>query len=118
MDLRLVSDDGEVLRLEAVGGLGRSVPMPVLRSFDEVLGPGGYSRHVLLGLREITFMDPGCMSWLLIVHKRFCGAGGRLVVHSVHRQVTELLEALHFERVLHIAKDEAAALKLLPGEQP
>ena len=116
MDVRLREDDGDVLRLEAVGGCVASALLPDLRRFESVLGPGGYSRIVALSLAEIPLLDTLRMSWLLIVHKRFRESGGRLVVHSLGAQLMEFLEVVRFELVLYLAEDEAAALELLRAE--
>ena len=116
MDVRLREDDGDVLRLEAVGGCVESALLPDLRRFESLLGPGGYSRKVALSLAEIPFLDTLRMSWLLIVHKRFRESGGRLVVHSLAAQLMEFLEVVRFELVLYLAEDEAAALELLRAE--
>ena len=113
MDVKLLSDDGHVLRLEAVAGIVRSAPLPDPRPLDDLLGPGGYARNALLSLAEIVLIDTVGMSWLLIAHKRFCQAGGMLVVHSVRPEVMRILELVRFEHVLHVGDDEAAALALL-----
>jgi len=116
MELRLVSDDGEVLRLELAGRVLRSDTVPELKPFDEVLGPGGYGRKVSLSLAETSFVDTRCLGWLLTIHKRFSEAGGKIVMHSLRPQVMEILAILRFVEILSIADDEAAALDLLRGE--
>ena len=113
MDIRLVSDDGDVLRLKAVARIVQGPPLPDPPPIDDLLGPDGYARNVLLSLAELVLMDTMGMSWLLILHKRFCQAGGRLVIHSVRPQVMEFLGIVRFENVLHIAEDEGAAAALL-----
>jgi hypothetical protein len=85
MDVRMLADDGDLLRLDAVAGSMASDLLPDLRHFDELLGPGGYARQVALSLAQIALIDTLRMSWLLILHKRFCEAGGKLVVHSIRR---------------------------------
>lgn len=116
MDVRLLSDDGDVLRLAAAASPTPTDFVPDLRLFDELLGPDGYTRKVLLSLAEITIIDTFGMSWLLIVHKRFCQAGGRLVLHSIRPAVMQFLQVVRFELVLYLAEDEAAAVKLLRSE--
>jgi len=113
MDLKLISDDGDVLRVEMLGPIVESVMTPDLKPFEDLLGPQGYTRTVLVSMAEITLIDSRGLSWLLINHKRFRQTGGRLVVHSVHPQVMEILAVARFERVLHLAEDEPAALELL-----
>ena len=116
MDLKVLSDDGDVLRLEVVGRVVRSDGVQALQPFDDVLGPGVCARNVLLSLAETTFIDTRCLGWLLTIHRRFCQEGGRLVVHSIRPQVTAILELLRFEFILNIAEDETAALERLRAE--
>ena len=113
MDLRIQSDEGDVLRLELAGRVLRSEFIPDLKPFDDVLGPAGYARSVSLSLAQTAFIDTRCLGWMLTVHKRFCQAGGRLVIHSVRPQIMEILTMLRFVEILSIVADEAAALELL-----
>ncbi len=116
MDVRMLADDGDLLRLEAVAGSMPSDLLPDLQAFDELLGPDGYVRKVALSLGRIALIDTLRMSWLFILHKRFCEAGGKLVVHSIRPRVMEFLGVVRFECVLYLAEDEAAALELLRRE--
>ena len=79
MDLRVISDDGDVLRIGLEGRVVRSDTVPDLAVLDEVVGPQGCSRRVAFDLSETTFIDTRCLGWLLTIHKRFNDSGGRLV---------------------------------------
>ena len=116
MDLRVIADDGDVLRIGLEGRVVRSDTVPDLTVLDEVVGPQGYSRRVALDLSETTFIDTRCLGWLLTIHKRFNDSGGRLVMHSIRPEVLEIMAVLRFEVILSIAEDEAGALELLGGE--
>jgi anti-anti-sigma regulatory factor len=116
MDLKLLSDDGVVLRLEMTGRIVRDDTASEVQFFDSLLGPNGYTRNVSLSLAETTLIDTSRLNWLLVLHKRFHKAGGELVVHSIRPSVMAGLEMVHFRRVLHIAEDEAAAMELLRAE--
>jgi hypothetical protein len=116
MDLKVVLDDGDVLRLELAGRVVRSDTVPDTTPFDQVLGPEGYGRRVALSLAETSFIDTRCLGWLLTIHKRFNESGGRLVMHSIRPEVLEIMSVLRFEVILSIAEDEAGALELLGGE--
>ncbi|MFH1923029.1 MAG: STAS domain-containing protein [Planctomycetota bacterium] len=113
MELRVLSDDGDVLRLELAGRVLQSDSIPDLAPFDDLLGPSGYARRVSLSLAETRFIDTRCLAWLLALHKRFSEAGGRLVMHSIRPQLMDLLTMLRFVEILSIAEDEAGALELL-----
>jgi anti-anti-sigma factor len=113
MELKLVSDEGDLLRLEMVGPVLRSDAPPDAKPLETLLGPRGYARNVLVSLADITFVDSCCLSWLVILHKRFCEAGGSFVVHSFQPELRDILELVRFEEVLYVAEDEKAALALL-----
>ncbi|HUT90154.1 MAG TPA: STAS domain-containing protein [Thermoguttaceae bacterium] len=116
MDLKLLSDEGDVLRVEIAGPIVRSDVPPDSEPLDTLLGPGGYARRVLISLAGITLIDSICLAWLLVVHKRFREAGGTMVVHSIRPPVMEILALIRFEQVLYLAEDETAALAVLRGE--
>ena len=81
-------------------------------NLDDFVHPGA---HALLSMADVPFIDTRRIGWLLAAHQRFHEAGGRLVLHSVRLRSRESLEFLRLDRVLHIAKDEAAALESLRG---
>lgn len=113
MDLRLLSDEGDVLRVEIEGPIVRSDVPPDSRPLEALLGHDGYARRVSINLGGITLIDSICLAWLLVLHKRFREAGGTMVVHSIHPAVMEILALVRFEQVLYLAEDETAALALL-----
>jgi len=79
-------------------------------NLDDFVHPGV---DTLLSMADLPVLDTRRIGWLLAAHRRFDEAGGRLVLHSVRLQAQESLEFLRLDRVLHIAKDEAAALESL-----
>ncbi len=115
MEIKVLSDDGDVLRLRTVGRIVQSDAAPDPDPMSDLLGSGGYARNVLLSLEETQFIDSSGLSWLVICHKRFSEAGGRMVLHSIATTVLELLHVMRLELVLHLAEDEAAALKFVRG---
>ena len=116
MDLKVLSDEGDVLRMEIVGPIVRSDVPPDLKPLESLLGPDGYARRVLISLAEITLIDSICLAWLLVLHKRFREAGGTMVVHSIPPPVMEILALIRFEQGLYLAEDETAAVALLRQE--
>jgi len=118
MDLRVISDDGDVLRLGIAGRILRSDTVPSLQPLDDLLGADGYARQISLDMAETTFIDTRCLGWLLTIHKRFQEAGGKLVIHSIRPHVVDILKMMNFDQILSIAGDEAAALELLQRNDP
>jgi len=116
VELKRLSDDEDVLRLQVAERIAKADPLSGLTVLDDLLGSRGYARKVLLSLNETEFIDSSGLSWLLTCHKRFCEAGGRFVVHSVPPSVSDILMMMRLELVLDLAADESAALELLRGE--
>ena len=87
-----------------------SLPPDGEPNLDDFVHPGA---HALLSMADVPFLDTRRIGWLLSAHKRFREAGGRLVLHSVRLRARETLEFLRLDRVLDIAKDEAATLESL-----
>jgi len=116
--LERVTDRGDVVNLRAVDSVIRGDPSPDLNGFADLLAERGYGGPVLLSLAETEFIDSSGLSWLLECHQKFCDAGGKLVVHSVPPSVMDTLMMMRLELVLNLAEDEAAALKLVGGENP
>jgi len=78
MDLKVLSDDGDVLRLALTSGIVEGALVPDTAPFERLLGRDGYARTVLMSLAQVNLIDSRCMGWLLIVHQRFREAGGKL----------------------------------------
>ena len=115
MNLSMVSDDGDVLRLQAGGRITQDNLSPFSDEMGELLGADGYTRHVVLSLAEVDFIDSSGIGWLLARHKRFREANGKLVIHSVVPMVLEVLKVLRMHVVFQLADNESAALALAQG---
>lgn len=63
-----------------------------------------YSRRVYFDLSGIDYIDSSGVSWLLSCNRRFREAGGKLVLHSLHPLVSQVLRMLKLEKVLHLAE--------------
>jgi anti-anti-sigma factor len=100
--VRLVCE-GEVTQQTL--GTGRDV-------LRDVLGPDGFSGKVLFSLQKTTYLDSSGISWLLIGHKHFVQAGGKLVIHSAPPLVDQVLRLLKMQMVLNLAADENSAREL------
>jgi anti-anti-sigma factor len=112
MEFRVLSDDGDLLRLALVGRVEQGDVPIESEPIRHFLGPRGYARTALLSLADTHFIDSRGLSWLVVCHKRFCQAGGKLVFHSATPTIRELFRLMGLDLALHLAKDEAAALEL------
>ena len=113
MELTVLSNDGDVLRLQANGRITQDDVSQALDPMTELLGPDGFARHVVLSLANVDFIDSSGIGWLVARHKDFYRAEGKLVIHSVEPAVMEVLKMLKFHQVLHVAKNEHAAQALV-----
>jgi anti-anti-sigma factor len=118
MRLRVLADGPDVLHLLCEG----DVSLPELRPGDdplaEFLGPEVYCRKVLLNLEKVGYLDTSGISWLIACHRRFEGAGGALVLHSIPPRARHVLALLHMDRVFHTASGPEAARSLALGGKP
>lgn len=118
MRLRVLSDQGDVLHLVGVEHKVQPTSPLDFTSLEKLLGTCGYAQPVVLSMAETRFIDSSGLSWLVICHKRFVQAGGRLVLHSVTPAIMELFKMMRLELVLEIAESEAAAMELVGKERP
>ena len=116
MKLSVQSDNDKVLCLDVSGRIRMTVPSDQTDAFGEVLAEGEYARKVVLNLEKVEYIDSGGVSWLVISHRRFNEAGGKLVIHSAPVVVAEVFKVMSLDRVLNLVDDESAALALIEGE--
>ena len=118
MELRMLSDEGDLLHIETVGGKVQPELPKAFGPLDALLGSRGYGQRMMLNLTETRFIDSSGLSWLVVCHKRFIQASGKLVVHSIRPTIMDLLKMMRLELVLNLAEDESAARELIGDEQP
>lgn len=118
MNLRVLGDDEDVLRLDMGGRVVQEDLDPDQDPLNGLLGDRAYSQNVLLRLADAEYIDSSGLAMILVWHKRFVEAGGKLVLHSTPPLVMDTIKILRMDRVLHLAKDESAALALARGDQP
>jgi anti-sigma B factor antagonist len=119
MNLRLRSEEAAgVCQIRAEGEI-RSVEEPRdPRHIEELLGPQGYRRKILLDLQDAAHIDSSGVSWLVHFHRRCRAAGGMLVLHSVPPAILAILKLLGMEQSLNLAADERAARAVALGGLP
>lgn len=116
MDLDLVSDDGDLVRLQLKGRIVQDVLGRQGEPIGELLGPNGYRRKTLMSLAKTDFIGSSGLSWLLVAHKRFREAGGKLVLHSVPVMVRDVLKVMRLDLVLDVADNESDAVARAQGD--
>jgi anti-anti-sigma factor len=116
MELQYLSDDRGVARLRVQGKISSGEWAPGNEPMGKALGSDGFTRRVVIDCQQASFIDSSGVGWLLDCHKRFRQSGGKMVLYSIPALVADVLKVLRMETVLHLAADEAAAVKMAGGE--
>jgi anti-anti-sigma regulatory factor len=111
----LPSEDG-ITRLRSEGDITLFEVQGCPNPLEGVVGPDVFRRKVLLSLEQSCFVDSAGVGWLVLAHKKFTEAGGLLVVHSLPPLVNHAFRLLQVGSIIHVAMDEAAALRVARGE--
>ena len=114
--LKVLSDDDNLLQLELAEQTLRADVVWDRDPMTPLLGERGYTRAALLSLADTAYVSSSGLALLLVWHKRFREAGGKLVYHSIRSQVMETLLILRMERVLNLAQDLRSALEVVQGD--
>ncbi len=113
MDISLSEPHGDIVRIEISGGITQKQ----LHKSDEILpqiaGKDVYAQKVLVNLEKNEFIDSSGINWLLLCHKRFIDNGGRMVLHSVPKLVSDVLAILRMESVFESAENEDDATNVI-----
>ena len=96
----------------SVSGAGPEGPNPL----DDVLGPSGFARKVLVDLTKATFLDSSGVSWLIRCQNEFARHGGMLVLHSMPPVVKQVFDLLRLSSLFNLAADQPAAEALASKE--
>jgi anti-anti-sigma factor len=114
MELSIIGDEDNVIRVRCEGEIAK-VYYGSDEPLENLLGPEGLKRKVLLNLEKVRHLDSSGISWLLILHKHVRERSGQLILYAVPQLVLRVLEFVNLPQVLHIARDEAAARALAGG---
>jgi len=118
MELKLISEEGGVARVSATGKIQQRKLSRDSDLLAQTVGEGTYRKKVILGFEDVDFIDSSGIGYLLVCHKRFREEGGRLVLHSLPPLVLSVIKISQVDRVLEIAENEAAALKIVTSPPP
>jgi stage II sporulation protein AA (anti-sigma F factor antagonist) len=100
--VRLLSP--ELVRESDVAIVGKRL----LRVVEELGG-----RLVVVNLAEVEHMDSAMIGKIIALHKTARAHGGRVVLCEVNPMVSDALEVLHINRLVHVYPDEPAAVQAL-----
>jgi len=115
MRLNVMSNDGAVTSVSAVGQITQNAFGAEDEPLARALGDEVYGSRLLLSLQATDYVDSRGVGWLLKLHRRFCQAGGIVVLHSIPPTIQEVLKVLHMDEILNISADEQAARAKVQG---
>jgi anti-anti-sigma factor len=92
--------DSSVRVVQAVGILDGKHTTQLRAEIDGVLNAG--VKHILLDLKEVTFMDSSGLGGLVVALKDVRSAGGKLYVCSINEQIRILFELTSMDQVFSI----------------
>jgi anti-anti-sigma factor len=107
-DLTRILNEGDITQMDFRAGTDL---------METLLGRGCYSQKVLLNMEKTPYIDSAGVGWLVMCHKLFKEASGKLVIHSISPMVYQILKLLRMPEILNLAPDEAAARALAVGEK-
>lgn len=95
-----------------VGELDHHTADKVRMMLEEEIGRGD-SRHLVLSLESLQFMDSSGIGVILGRYKQIKLKGGRMVICGVNPQVYRLLEMSGLFKIMAVYENEATALSEL-----
>src|SRR5947207_2866958 len=113
MQLSVNKDEGDLVFIRSVGAIREEDVQVAAHPLEVLLGPGVFSRRVLLSLELTDYVDSSGVGWLLGCHKRCLQAGGKFVLYSVPPMVNQILRVLRIDSLLTIAANESEARTLM-----
>jgi anti-sigma B factor antagonist len=116
MELKVVHDEDGRYQLKVEGQVVQRFLGPNSDPMKNLVSADDYKRECLMDLSDVPFIDSSGISWLLVHHKRFRQAGGKLVLHSLQPAVAEVIHVLRLNLVFSIAENEPEALAMAREE--
>lgn len=113
MELSFSTDPDGVHSVAVKGRITQANVSSFVEPIAAKLGSSAYAGKVLFDLSAAEFIDSSGVSWLIVCHKRFREAGGRMVLHSLSPLIQPVLKLLKMDKVFDIAADRTAADKLI-----
>lgn len=117
MELKVVNSEDGRFRMKVEGQVVQRFLGPNSDPMVNLVSADDYKRECFLDLSGVPFIDSSGISWLLVHHKRFRQAGGKLVLYSLQPAVTEVIHVLRLHLVFTIADNEPAALAMAREDQ-
>lgn len=115
MKLQVAGDDGQLVLMQVDGPITQKGLSPAGDLLVDLLGPGAYTRKVLVDLTRSPMVDSSGIGWMIKANKQFNAHGGLLVVHSYSPMVSNTMKLLKMDKVLHLCPTHREAEALARG---
>lgn len=113
MSLQLELEHGrKALIVRLKGELDHHTAETVKARMEQALEEGGVT-HVILSLKDLTFMDSSGLGVILGRYKQVSAKGGKMVVCDVNPAVYRLFEMSGLFKIVSVRDDEREALSSL-----
>ena len=113
MEVDTVGAAAKATVVRVAGRLNAASSPEAKARLKELAGQG--SKHLLLDLSELSFIDSSGLSALVAGYKAAVEAGGSLKLACLVPQVREVFSLTHLDRVFETFPDLAAALSSFPA---
>jgi stage II sporulation protein AA (anti-sigma F factor antagonist) len=114
--MTLIANEREYLHVALEGRVSKDNSEPGRDSINILFGPLGFTRKVLVDMSKTTYIDSSGIGWLVVCHKKFEDAKGKLILHSIPPRVYQVLDVIGLPKIMHVAPDEATARAMAMGE--
>lgn len=78
---------------------------------ENLRGPNGLARHVVLDLQNVEYMDSGCVGVLVELLTKLQNAGGRIALANTAHNVEYLFKLTRLDRLFPICRDVMKAIE-------
>jgi anti-sigma B factor antagonist len=116
MKLQVHSIEADVVFLRLEGTITPGAAGLVQDPLEQLIGPKGYTRTIVLDLQHSDWIDSSGLAWLLSWDRKTREAGGIFGLCAIPPRVAEVLRITRMDQVLKCWPDEAAARAALAAQ--
>lgn len=109
--MNVTTDQSGAVSIVRVGDTRMMYPM--LADFSATVSAlvAGGSRHILIDLAPVTYVDSATIGCFMDLYRTVSGAGGQLKLSGVQKRVETMLTMTGAQNFIPILHDEAVAVK-------
>jgi stage II sporulation protein AA (anti-sigma F factor antagonist) len=107
-----LSSKDDILIIRLVGELDHHTAEQLRSKVEEKMDQHGI-KHILLNLKDLTFMDSSGLGVILGRYKRVTQLGGQMIICAISPSIYRLFELSGMFKILKIVDSEQQALEVL-----